>query len=184
LGRRGASATARPEVLAGPRNGDGLAAARVRVPQTAGGWAVALVFVLLTGRGVLHLIELISRLQGRQWLTLLGALALTFLRTSMALAIGAAWTVPAGILIGRSPRLSRACQPVIQVLAGFPAPMLFPLVIGALLRIGVGFAWGCVALMLLGAQWYILFNVLAGAMAIPQDLQEAAEVYGVHGWRR
>jgi NitT/TauT family transport system permease protein len=147
-------------------------------------WIIALVFAWFTARGALHLVALVSQVRGRQWLTLLGALGLTFSRTSAALLIGMVWTVPAGIWIGRSARLSRLCQPVIQVLAAFPAPMLFPLVTAAFLHLGVGFAWGCVALMLLGAQWYILFNVLAGAMAIPQDLEEAVEVYGMQGWAR
>jgi NitT/TauT family transport system permease protein len=155
-----------------------------RVLAIGAGWIIALVFAGFTARGALHLVALVSQVRGRQWLTLLVALALTFLRTSAALLIGVAWAVPAGILIGRSARLSRLCQPVIQVLAAFPAPMLFPLVTAAFLRLGIGFAWGCVALMLLGAQWYILFNVLAGAMAIPQDLEEAVEVYGIQGWAR
>ena len=62
--------------------------------------------------------------------------------------------------------------------------MLYPLVTMALLAAGIPFSWGCVVLMLLGAQWYILFNVLAGASAMPQDLREAADTYGLGGWSR
>ncbi len=61
---------------------------------------------------------------------------------------------------------------MIQVVASFPAPMLFPLVTMALVFLHVPFTAGCITLMLLGAQWYILFNVIAGASAIPQDLKE------------
>src|SRR5262249_26891932 len=75
-------------------------------------------------------------------------------------------------------------QPVAQVAAAFPAPMLYPLVTLGLLAVGVPFGVGCVALMLLGAQWYVLFNVLAGATAMPQDLREAADTYGLGGWAR
>jgi NitT/TauT family transport system permease protein len=98
--------------------------------------------------------------------------------------IGTAWALPAGLAIGLSPRLSRVLQPVVQVAASFPAPMLFPLVIAGLAWAGVSLGWGSIVLMLLGTQWYILFNVIAGAMAIPADLKEAARSYGITGWRR
>src|SRR4029078_10911157 len=83
-----------------------------------------------------------------------------------------------------SPRLSRILQPVVQVLASFPAPMLFPLVIVVLNWAGVSLGWGSILLMLLGTQWYILFNVIAGAMAIPADLKEAARSYRLPRWQR
>jgi NitT/TauT family transport system permease protein len=89
-----------------------------------------------------------------------------------------------GLALGLSPRLARVFQPVVQVLASFPAPMLFPLVVALLDLVGVSLNWGCIVLMLLGTQWYILFNVMAGAMAIPADLREAARSYRVVGWRR
>jgi NitT/TauT family transport system permease protein len=101
--------------------------------------------------------------------------------------LAALWTVPAGILIGRSPVWSRRLQPVAQLVASFPAPMIFPLVTGALLAMGVPFAIVASALMLLGAQWYVLFNVLAGASAVPHDLEEAAATYrlsGIDRWKK
>jgi NitT/TauT family transport system permease protein len=107
----------------------------------------------------------------------------TLLRTSAAVILGTLWTVPAGVLIGTSPRLSQWLQPVIQVAASFPAPMLFPLVVGALTAVHVGLGIGSVALMALGTQWYILFNVAAGATSIPQDLAEVALLYRF-GWLR
>jgi NitT/TauT family transport system permease protein len=102
----------------------------------------------------------------------------------LATAAGTLWTVPAGLAIGLSPRLSRVLQPVVQVVASFPAPMLFPAVVAILAAAGVGLGWGSVLLMLLGTQWYILFNVVAGAMAIPADLREAARIYRVGAWKR
>ena len=101
---------------------------------------------------------------------LLGAGA-TFLRVNVSLAIAAAWTIPVGVMIGFNPRLARILQPVIQVVASVPATALFPVLLLALIRIGGGLGIGSIALMLLGAQWYILFNVIAGAMAIPSDLE-------------
>jgi len=146
------------------------------------GWMVAFLFITLTAWGAFHLLALISQVGRRQWLMIAAALGLSFLRTSSAVLIGAAWAVPVGVWIGLSPRLARIFQPVIQVVAAFPAPMLFPLVTAALLSLRIPFSWGCVTLMLLGAQWYILFNVLAGAMAVPQDLRETVSVYGLRGW--
>ena len=70
------------------------------------------------------------------------------------------------------------------MVASFPAPMLFPAVVALLAAAGVGIGWGSVLLMLLGTQWYILFNVVAGAMAIPADLREAARIYRLGTWDR
>jgi NitT/TauT family transport system permease protein len=136
--------------------------------------------------GMLHLIALLRAVTAREWAALAGALALTFLRTAAAVTLGALWAVPVGIWVGLSPARTRIVQPIVQVAAAFPAPMIFPLVTLAVLSAHVPFGWGCVLLMLLGSQWYILFNVLAGATATPQDLREAAEVYGldrVARWR-
>ena len=176
LETRRAAYVARPNVQASGRR---LAFA----PRLAGG-LIAATALLLTAWGVFQLLTLLAALRAGEWLHLVAALLLTFLRTSAALALGALWAVPVGIWIGLAPRRVRTLQPLIQVAAAFPAPMLFPLVTLVILALGVPFAWGCVALMLLGSQWYILFNVLAGASAMPQDLREAAAVYGLSRWAR
>jgi NitT/TauT family transport system permease protein len=67
----------------------------------------------------------------------------------------------------------RIAQPLIQILASFPAPMLYPIALGAFFWLGISFDWGSMLLMLLGVQWYVLFNVLAGALRIPQELDYA-----------
>jgi NitT/TauT family transport system permease protein len=113
----------------------------------------------------------------RDWGKLGVAGLATLGRVLASTVIGTAWALPAGLAIGLSPRLSRLLQPVVQVVASFPAPMLFPLVIGVLKTAGVTLGWGSIVLMLLGTQWYILFNVIAGASAIPSDLREAARMY-------
>jgi NitT/TauT family transport system permease protein len=146
--------------------------------------ALGLAATAATFFGAVRLFGLLSRVPLDEWKLLARALGATFLRTAGALAIGASWCVPAGILIGRSPVWSRRLQPVAQLVASFPAPMIFPLVTGALLALRVPFSVIAAALMLLGAQWYILFNVLAGATAIPHDLEEASETYAVRGWDR
>ncbi|HTP52714.1 MAG TPA: ABC transporter permease subunit [Anaeromyxobacteraceae bacterium] len=134
--------------------------------------------------GSVGLVRLLARVPAPQWRGIGAASLLTLGRVLVAVALGTLWTLPAGIAIGLSPRLSRSLQPVVQVVASFPAPMLFPAVVAVLQAAGVGLGLGSIVLMLLGTQWYILFNVIAGAMAIPADLREAAEVYRVRAWQR
>ncbi|MGH4034068.1 ABC transporter permease [Actinomycetota bacterium Odt1-20B] len=92
--------------------------------------------------------------------------------------------VPIGAWIGMNPKVNRIAQPIVQVLASFPSNFLFPLAIVALHASGISLNWGAIALMALGAQWYVLFNVIAGASAIPGDLREAADNLGLRGWLR
>ena len=92
--------------------------------------------------------------------------------------------VPIGVWIGMNPRVARLAQPIVQVLASFPANFLFPFATLAFIKLGVRINIGGILLMSLGAQWYILFNVIAGASAIPSDLREAMEVLGIRGWQR
>ncbi|WP_225730092.1 MULTISPECIES: ABC transporter permease subunit [unclassified Nocardia] len=99
---------------------------------------------------------------------------ITLLRVVVLLIFATAVWVPIGVWIGLNPKVSRLAQPVVQVLASFPANFLFPLVAAVLVWSGASLNWACVLLMALGAQWYILFNVIAGASAVPNDLREAA----------
>jgi NitT/TauT family transport system permease protein len=108
----------------------------------------------------------------------------TFLRVNVALLISALWTIPVGVAIGFNPRLARVVQPVAQVLASVPATAFFPILLIGLVQLGGGLGIGSVVLMLLGTQWYILFNVIAGAMSIPSDLREAASLYRFTRWQR
>ena len=172
--------TARQQELRGTADAEATRRLLVRLA----GWTVAGGALLFAAWGAVHLVRLVTTLRWHDWLKLAGALGLTFSRTTGAIAVGALWAVPVGVWIGISPRRSRLLQQPIQVAAAFPAPMLYPLVTMALLAAHIPFSWGCVALMLLGAQWYILFNVLAGASAMPQDLREAADTYGLGGWTR
>jgi NitT/TauT family transport system permease protein len=112
--------------------------------------------------GAWNLVHLLRRVPPAEWGTLGGAAGWTLGRVLLATAIGTLWTLPAGLAIGLSPRLSRVLQPVVQIVASFPAPMLFPIVIALLAAAGVSLGWGSIVLMLLGTQWYILFNVIAG----------------------
>src|ERR1700723_2500964 len=101
----------------------------------------------------------------------------TFLRVVFTLFLAALWTIPVGILIGLKPKLSAIAQPIAQVAASVPATALFPIILLVLIRAGGGLGIGSIMLLLLGTQWYILFNVIAGAIAIPTDLKEVCSVF-------
>jgi NitT/TauT family transport system permease protein len=110
--------------------------------------------------------------------------AVTLARVVAVVAVATLVWVPVGARIGSSPKASRLAQPVVQVLASFPANFLFPFAVYLFLKGNIGLDYGGVVLMALGAQWYILFNVIAGAQAIPADLEEAMDDLGVRGWQR
>jgi NitT/TauT family transport system permease protein len=108
----------------------------------------------------------------------------TFARVMGALAVGLLWTVPVGVAVGLRPRLAALVQPLAQIAASVPATALFPVLLLILFRAGGGMGLAAILLMLLGTQWYLLFNVIAGAQAVPSDLLEAARVFGIRGWER
>ena len=131
-----------------------------------------------------HAYKLIVQLGASEMLFLLRGAAYTFARVQGSLLLGALWTVPLGVAIGLSPRLARFAQPLVQIAASVPATALFPVILLALLRFGGGMGVASIVLMLLGTQWYILFNVIAGAIAIPSDLREVAQVFRFGSWNR
>jgi NitT/TauT family transport system permease protein len=145
---------------------------------------VGVATVTAIGYAVVHVVMDLAGLHASDLRELGLGLGATFLRVNVALLIGALWTVPVGVAIGFNPRLARIAQPLAQIAASVPATALFPVVLLVLIRLGGGLGIGSVVLLLLGTQWYILFNVIAGAMAIPTDLKEAASVFGLGGWER
>jgi NitT/TauT family transport system permease protein len=126
--------------------------------------------------GVVKYVRLLLMLTGSDWHGLLTSTAATFLRVIVAVALASLWTIPAGVMIGRHPRWVQFLQPVIQMAASFPAPMIFPLVVGVMLASGIGLGMSSVVLLLLGTQWYILFNVIAGSSAISRELWEVSRL--------
>ena len=107
----------------------------------------------------------------------------TMLRVFALLVISTVIWVPIGVAIGFNPRLSQLAQPVVLFLASFPANFLFPFVTLFFIATGFSFNIGSMFLMALGAQWYILFNSIAGAMSVPSDLREMTRSMGVRGWQ-
>jgi NitT/TauT family transport system permease protein len=148
------------------------------------GYLLAAGVLIGLGFAVFHAARELSGLHREDYGELLESAALTFLRVNAALILGALWTVPVGVAIGSNPRLARIAQPLVQMAASIPATALFPIILLFLLRLRGGLEIAAMLLMLLGTQWYILFNVIAGAMAIPTDLKEAAQIYRFGSWDR
>jgi len=108
----------------------------------------------------------------------------TFLRVETTLVLAGLWTIPVGVYVGLRPKLSALVQPVAQIAASVPATALFPVILLMLVRVGGGMGVGSMVLLLLGTQWYILFNVIAGATAIPTDLKEVCSVFHLGNFER
>lgn len=140
--------------------------------------------LIAIGYAMVRVVMILVGLQASEFRELGWGLLATFLRVNFTLLLGALWTIPVGVAIGFNPRLARIAQPLAQIAASVPATALFPVVLLVLIRLGGGLGVGSIVLLLLGTQWYILFNVIAGAMAIPTDLKEAASVFGIGGWYR
>jgi NitT/TauT family transport system permease protein len=145
---------------------------------------LAVVLLVAISYGVVRVGMILAGLQKVELHEVLFGLGATFFRVNVALILGALWTIPVGVAIGFNPRLARIAQPLAQIAASVPATALFPVVLLLLIRVGGGLGIGSIVLLLLGTQWYILFNVIAGAIAIPTDLKECCSVFQMHGLER
>jgi NitT/TauT family transport system permease protein len=146
--------------------------------------AVALLFSAWLGFEVLRgFVAAVAALHGALTVSLVGHIVwlgvLTALRVAaMTVLATLVWT-PIGVWIGFQPRVARFAQPLAQIGASFPVNMTFPVVVGFFVARHITLNWGSILLIAMGTQWYILFNVIAGAMAIPNDLKEATRVFGL-----
>ncbi len=162
-----------------------------RTRRSAGNWPLRLAGIALACwvgyQTILGMLAAISSVHGvltldsfghivwLGFLTLLRVLAMTVLATLI-------WT-PIGVWIGFHPKVARFAQPLAQIGASFPVNMTFPLIVGLFVATHTSMNWGSILLIAMGTQWYILFNVIAGAMAIPNDLKEVARIYGLRNWQ-
>jgi NitT/TauT family transport system permease protein len=148
--------------------------------------AFTTIIICLLGYGLYSMIAYIAA--GEQGLSViwhaLGVGFLTFARVAVVVVLSSVIWVPVGVWIGFNPRVAQFMQPVVQLAASFPANFIFPFAIVIFLDIGLSLNYGSILLMMLGTQWYILFNVIAGASAVPSDMKEAMDNLGVHGWER
>src|SRR5262249_3984587 len=113
----------------------------------------------------------------------LGLALLTMLRVVVLIALATLIWVPVGVWVGLRPRMAARVQPLAQFLAAFPVNLLFPVAVVSIVSLHLSPGIWLSPLMVLGTQWYILFNVIAGASAFPTDLKEAAENFRMRGWQ-
>jgi NitT/TauT family transport system permease protein len=150
-------------------------------------WLIYL-FELLCAAGLLYgayrAARMLMRVPAVQWGNIGAGLIATLLRVMSALGLAFAWTVPLGVAIGTNPRLAAILQPVVQIAASVPATALFPVFLLFMLAIPGGLSLAAVLLMLMGTQWYLLFNVIAGAAVIPQELKYIAVLLHMTRWQR
>lgn len=136
--------------------------------------------------GIWEGVIMLSKVSLENWKEIWIAATVTFLRVFTSLVLSLLWTVPVGVMIGRNQRLAQFLQPIVQIVASVPATAIFPILLLGLISVGGGLKVGSIALMMLGTMWYILFNVIAGAQAIPSELLEAAAIYKlslIERWR-
>ena len=145
--------------------------------------------IVILGIGLLvvggyRLGTMLVQLPLNEWFSILIGVFATMLRVFTSLAIAMLWTIPVGYAIGSNPKTASWLQPIVQVVASLPATALFPVLVAALATLYGGLNLAAVLLMLMGTQWYLLFNVIAGAAAIPQDLKYTTALLGLKGWER
>jgi NitT/TauT family transport system permease protein len=188
---RGRRALARPvnQLMAAATGIDDRGLVSHAARRRAADFAFIAVVTAVIGYGLYSLLAYIGA--GQQGLGILGHAFglgfLTLLRVAVVVAGASLIWVPVGVWIGFNPRVAQFLQPVVQVFASFPANFIFPFAIVLFLDVGLSLNYGSILLMALGTQWYILFNVIAGASAVPSDLKDAMDNLAVHGrerWRR
>jgi NitT/TauT family transport system permease protein len=153
-----------------------------RPPRRA--YAIALLGGAVILYGLYRAGSMLLLVSAVQWLTVAVGVGATLLRVVAALVIALSWTLPLGVAIGTRPHLAARVQPLAQIAASIPATALFPVVVLVIAGLPAGMNLAAVLLMLMGTQWYLLFNVIAGASAIPQDLQYTAGLLQLSRWRR
>ena len=162
-------------------------APQVRIPAQANRaldilWIA--VVVIACGFSVWELVTFISKTLNWGDLGLVVAMGLaTLLRVVVLIAIASVIWVPIGVWIGLRPAWTERLQPIAQFLAAFPANVLFPIVAMAVVTFRLDPNIWLSPLMILGTQWYILFNVIAGASVIPGDMKEVSAMFGLKGWQ-
>jgi NitT/TauT family transport system permease protein len=143
---------------------------------------VSLVAVAVAA-GVWHLVaSLVTHTPVHEAVQVCGLALITMVRVFVLIALASLVWVPVGIWVGLRPRAARIVQPVAQFLAAFPANLLFPIAIYGIVTWKLKPDIWLSPLMILGTQWYILFNVIAGAAQLPAELRYAATNFGVKGW--
>jgi NitT/TauT family transport system permease protein len=128
--------------------------------------------------GFYGLARILASLHFANWIEILTDTFFTFLRVAFSVVLSTLWALPAGVWLSRKEIRLRWAQPIAQLLASFPAPMLYPLVLGLTFKVHLDFSIGSMVLMMLGVQWYILFNTLAGGLRISREIFDSMTLMG------
>ena len=143
-----------------------------------------LLALVLLAYGGYSVVRLLWEVTFSEWLIIGRDLLLTLVRVLCAIALSTVIAVPIGVWIGSNPKLARYLMPLTQIAASFPSPLVFTNLFFLIVLVGGNLEWGSVILMMLGTIWYILFNVISGASAIPQDLRACTQLTHLGGWQR
>lgn len=147
------------------------------------GTAVLVGCLFLLALVAFKLVDVLMRVDRQEWVMLLGAGGASMGRVLLSTTLATCWTLPVGLWIGLSPIWSRRLQSVVQIVASFPASLFFLSLTLWLLKRGMSLNGSAILLMAISTQWYLLFNIIAGAQAIPASLRETAVAYDMGLWR-
>jgi NitT/TauT family transport system permease protein len=147
-------------------------------------YAVFLVIGLGILAGIIMAGQLLVQVSLEEWKEIGVGLLFTLLRVIVSLVIALIWTIPVGVAIGTNKRLANLLQPVVQIAASVPATALFPIFVLFFIALPGGLNITAVLLMLMGTQWYLLFNIIAGSSSIPQDLRYTSSMMNLNFWER
>jgi NitT/TauT family transport system permease protein len=140
--------------------------------------------VLVLGYGLWQIILSLVQLPLTDWARILSGTLATGARVVISVVLGLAWTIPVGVLIGTNARLGARLQSVVQIAAAVPATAFFPVIVAVMVRLPLGLDGAAILLMMFGTQWYMLFNIIAGAMVLPQSLKDVTNLFQIAGWAR
>jgi NitT/TauT family transport system permease protein len=157
---------------------------KINAGRPIGAYLITVLIAAVLVYGAYRVAGMLLSLDMAAWLQILLGLGATLLRVIAALFVALLWTIPIGVAIGTNPRLANFLQPLVQVVASVPATALFPAFLLLLLNLPGGLNLAAILLMLMGTQWYLLFNIIAGASSIPQDLKYTTTMLQIRGWAR
>lgn len=147
-------------------------------------WIAVAAFIVWLGSDAMGIArDIKTEMSGADMLHVIWLGVLTLGRVMLMMVLATVIWTPIGVWIAMRPRVARIAQPLAQISASFPVNMTFPFMVAFFIAAHIPINVGSVLLMALGTQWYILFNVIAGAMAIPTEMLEAAGIFGLHKWQ-
>ncbi len=150
------------------------------------GYAALLGLCVMSVTFTIKLIQMLSHLAVGVWIEILLSTLMTFARVAAATILAALWTIPLGVWIGSHLKRTQRFQPIVQILASFPAPMLYPLMIMLMQKVHIHLNVMSVLMMMAGTQWYLLFNLISGTTLVPEEYREVEKAYGfsrVQRWK-